>query len=484
MGLELLRSFDWIDYVVHGEAEQSFPRLLEAIESNNPFDRLPGVSARRGSQVISGFSDAQPLADMNDSPLPDYTDYFQEFERHQLGNKVRVWLPIESSRGCWWGAKHHCTFCGLNGSTMSFRKKSAPRVYEEIMTLSKRYRCLTFNAVDNIMDMSYLRDLLPNLARADIDLSFFYEVKANLSREQVRLLAAAGVNSIQPGIESFSTDLLRLMRKGVTGIQNIQFLKWCYEFGVDPLWNILYAFPGEERRHYEGYPRFLRMLFHLRPPAGVFPIIFERFSPYHSDPEKFNIQIKPSAEYHMLYPESVVDMKKLAYYFEGYWEGQAESPDDYIQPVVDAHKEWMSHWQEKKIVFHYEKGPGFLTIYDNRPWRDGADLRMRRLTLNELQSRVYLFCDENHSFSAIRKMLLADFRSPPNEVQTEKLLDQFVEQGLMLREGDRYLSLAVRKAPPRGQLSQAAKSEQRLEMALPVITQGVALEGRSLPVLD
>jgi radical SAM superfamily enzyme YgiQ (UPF0313 family) len=63
--------------------------------------------------------------------------------------------------------------------------------------------------------MRYFRELLPLLAVADLDLSSFHEVKANLTRDQIRMLSEAGVNSIQPGIESFSTDLLRLMRKGV-----------------------------------------------------------------------------------------------------------------------------------------------------------------------------------------------------------------------------------------------------------------------------
>jgi hypothetical protein len=77
MGFELLKAFDWVDYVVHGEAERSFPRLLATIFSERAFDPIPGVSARRGTEVIAGFSDALPLADMNESPEPDYSDYFR-----------------------------------------------------------------------------------------------------------------------------------------------------------------------------------------------------------------------------------------------------------------------------------------------------------------------------------------------------------------------------------------------------------------------
>ena len=46
-------------------------------------------------------------------------------------------------------------------------------------------------------------------------------------------------------------DILRLMRKGVTAIQNIQTLKWCFEHDVEASWNILYGFPGERASQYD-----------------------------------------------------------------------------------------------------------------------------------------------------------------------------------------------------------------------------------------
>src|SRR3954465_271775 len=49
-----------------------------------------------------------------------------------LNGALRPLMLIETARGCWWGAKNHCTFCGLNGETMGFRAKSADRVMTEI----------------------------------------------------------------------------------------------------------------------------------------------------------------------------------------------------------------------------------------------------------------------------------------------------------------------------------------------------------------
>ena len=92
----------------------------------------------------------------------------------------------ETSRGCWWGAKSHCTFCGLNGSTMAFRRKSPSRAIEEIAYLSARWRAPFIQFVDNILDMKYFDTVLEELAERQLPTRFFYEVKANLSRRHSR----------------------------------------------------------------------------------------------------------------------------------------------------------------------------------------------------------------------------------------------------------------------------------------------------------
>lgn len=449
MGFEVINACDWVDYVVHGEAERSFPQLLNNIYNEDFAQKIPGVSVRRGNEIVPGYSDAQLIHNLNESPMPDYSDFMKEVARANIDKRFRIQLSFESSRGCWWGAKAHCTFCGLNGANMAFRKKEAGRVYDEVLKLAGQYRCLTLNAVDNILDMGYFKQLLPRLAEADLDLTLFYEVKANMTREQVRKLAASGITQIQPGIESFDTELLRLMRKGVTAIQNIQVLKWCYEDGIDPYWNILFGFPGERPEQYKDLPRLLRLLSHLRPPSGIAPVIFERFSPYHFEKEKFKLTLTPFPLYCMLYPSSV-DYDKVAYYFEGKWEGQTMDPQEYISPSLEVYKEWQACWEEGKTVFYYEKGPGFLTLYDNRPLVKGAGPKLRRLNLNEKQARVYLFCDEKRSFSAIHQMLSEGSENPLPAEKLRIMLDQFVNHGFMFAENDSYLSLAVRKGAARG----------------------------------
>jgi len=81
--------------------------------------------------------------------------------------------------------------------------------------------------------------------------SFSYQTRPELNRDELCTLFAGGVKYIQPGIESLSDVILRLMRKGTTGLRNLQLLRWCSEIGMDVTWRILHGFPGEPVSEYE-----------------------------------------------------------------------------------------------------------------------------------------------------------------------------------------------------------------------------------------
>lgn len=445
MGVEFMHGFPWVDYIAHGEAERSFPALLDNIASGRPDDRVPGISVRQDGKVMPGDSDVVPVMNLDETPIPDYTDYVRQLDSIGLRKQVPLTLYFESSRGCWWGAKHHCTFCGLNGTTMAFRKKDASRVYSEIMELSSKYRCLSISATDNILSNEYFKDLLPRLASLNVDISLFYEVKANLRREQLKTLKRAGINSIQPGIESFNSRILQLMRKGVSGIQNIQLLKWCEEIGIDPQYNVLFGFPGEVPDDYRDLPRLFRVLSHLRPPNFVTPVVFERFSPYFFEREKFGLQIAPQLQYEFIFPPSRVRLEKIAYFFEGSWKDQIAPPADYMRPVIEAFDVWTSQRQAGNIFCYYERGPGYVRIHDNRPKMQNGPVEPRRMYLDEPYASLYLYCDEHRSLRAIHDMQKKKLGDSLSENTVRTWLDQLVSQELMFKEGDRYLSLAVRK---------------------------------------
>jgi len=100
----------------------------------------------------------------------------------------------------------------------------------------------------------YHKTLLPTLADQAESYRLHTEIKANLRRDQVELLARAGFCEIQPGIESFLTPVLKEMNKGVRGIANVSLLKLGYLAKIVVNYNILYGLPNDAPELYRALP--------------------------------------------------------------------------------------------------------------------------------------------------------------------------------------------------------------------------------------
>jgi ribosomal peptide maturation radical SAM protein 1 len=291
MGEALVRNFGaYVDVAVSGEGEHVLLEILDTVEVCGP------GAVDRG--VRSG---AQPVV-LPDMPRPDYTDYFNQLEAVPSGD-LDVSLVLEASRGCWWGERRHCTFCGLNGSSMQYRTKTFEQFTGDVLALVAQHQVLSLTMNDNIMPHDWPERLANWAGAIDGDLSFFWEVKASLDWTQVARLAAAGCRSIQPGVESLSNDALRAMRKGVTAAQNVALMVAAKSFGIDVAWSLLYGFPHEEMAWYETYLDQSRRLHHLRPPIGAVRILLERFSPNFEDPSfGFRQSARAHRSYRSIYP--------------------------------------------------------------------------------------------------------------------------------------------------------------------------------------
>jgi ribosomal peptide maturation radical SAM protein 1 len=442
MGAALHRSFDWVDAVVRGEGEHVLTELTRDVLAGGAVNPQPGLCYRvAGESVAVEQTGGRPVL-MNEVPPPNYDEYFARLERSPFRSRIsdKVVLCFESARGCWWGEKMHCTFCGLNGSSMKFRSKSAAQVIDEIYTMATKYRQVDFEAVDNIIDMRYMQEFLPqlrDLRRTGLDFTFFYETKSNLKKDQLRLMRDAGLRHIQPGIESISNSILKLMRKGVTGLQNIRLLKWAQQYGISVVWNIIYGFPGEPVSEYERMAEVLPSLTHLAPPMTT-QVMVERFSPYFQNPEAFGLTaLKPAPFYRYLYHVDEETLNELAYDFtHEYMDGRA--PYDYARPVIEFAERWIAGYAKGGSTLTYRRGPGFIIINDRR-----FNLASSDYILGETEAAVYLACDEGATPAAIAQRLRQQGQTSLSVGQIKEFLAALREARLVYEEDGRYLSLAV-----------------------------------------
>ncbi len=437
MGHEWTRSMPFIDLAVDGEADLAFGQLLAVVADGGDPLQVPGVMGRRHGELVQAES-AAPFDRLDELPVPDYGEYFARAGALGLLDatpRLNVYLPFESARGCWWGAKRHCTFCGLNGGTMAFRAKSVDRVEAEMAELVRRYHSFDLEAVDNILEPEFVDGLFPRLARAGSTYRIFYEVKADLTPSQLRTLRQGGVRKIQPGIESLNSHTLGLMRKGVRASTNVNLLRWCSHLGMEVAWNLLYGFPGEQLDDVAEQTAQLAHLWHLQPPVAFGRIWMERHSPIFTDqtafPSKWH---RPEASLAHVYPASV-NLDDAAFFFD--YALERTLPEEAYEGLTAAAGAWIDRWSPDRprptlIWWHT---PRLLQIEDARE----AD-RPGTYTFEDPLASLYLACAER-PVKAEGVVDALGLDHPVDEVR--QALEEFVDRGLMLRDGNLFLALAI-----------------------------------------
>lgn len=384
MGQTISEHFHWVDYVFSGECDDVIGPFIDKLMKGEHIDyrNLPNgfISQKHKSLTSDLGCESKPprayISDMSVVGMPIYDSYFNTLKALELEQYISPGLLAETSRGCWWGAKQHCTFCGLNGGTMTHRSKPADVAIKEFDTLSSKYNTNKFLVVDNILPVEYMKTVLPELSK-DKEYNLFYETKANLKKHHVETLSKAGIKWIQPGIEGLHDDFLKAIKKGTTAIQNIAALKWCRSYGIRVTWNLLCEAPFEQEHWYEEMLEWLPMVTHLHPPFDqMAKICYHRFSPYFNNPDQYGLTLEPTKSYQYIYPLQGKALSNIAYFFN-----QASDKTERIYTLNFTFKpqskalgqvqtlldNWSEQWQSGTIPMCYmvDKGESII-IMDTR----------------------------------------------------------------------------------------------------------------------
>ncbi|AMA55723.1 RiPP maturation radical SAM C-methyltransferase [Bradyrhizobium sp. CCGE-LA001] len=317
MGVAWLEALPEIDFVCTGEGEETLPRLLDALEQHADIASVPNLARRTPTGIVRSPESRVNLAE---SGIPDYSGFYKVaattgIDRHWLWRFHRI--PLETSRGCWWGAKQHCVFCGLNGANMEYSNQDDRGAIQLIEGVVSSYNVRRLQFVDNIMPRSYIRTVFPELHSRGLNLDIFYEVKGNMTVDEIRGLFLGGVTGIQPGIESFSARLLKIVKKGISGLQNVYLLKWARYFGIEVSWNLLWGIPGERDVDYDEQDIIIDAISHLEPPSSMPEIRVQRFSPMQMQPETFGIsKISAARTFANIFPDYKQWHDRLTYFFD------------------------------------------------------------------------------------------------------------------------------------------------------------------------
>ena len=239
---------DCVDAVVLGEADESFPRLVDRFAVAGGLVAGPGVLLRGDS---STWRDASaPPADLDALPMLDYSVYGS---LETYAGKV-----ISTSRGC----VRECVFCA-DWREMRYRRMSGRRIHAELMHQLERHPGKTdFLFGDSIVNSSI--EELEDFARraiasnAGATWSGYAIVRPDMSRPHAELLKTSGCRRLYFGIESGSQRVLRSMRKPIPPEVNARVLRDASSAGIETsaLW--MAGFPTETEETFLESLRFIR----------------------------------------------------------------------------------------------------------------------------------------------------------------------------------------------------------------------------------
>ena len=418
MGDAIRHRYGQIDAIFSGFADVSFPAYVRDLP-----EKSSQVITHAGSSIV-----------LDDVPTPTYDEYFAALQQCRLEDKLEARVPLETSRGCWWGERKHCTFCGFNANEMRFRQKSATAAYEELRALARYGHPLYI--VDNILPLDYFREVLPRAIAEGFQFPGGYcFTKSNLKRAQVELLADVGITWFQPGIESLSTNILRHIDKGVRGINNTWVLRAAEEVGVYPVWALLYGFPGESHQAYEEMAELMPSLSHLPAPTGAYRFAMTRYSPvFDGRGENGTENARPAAAYEWAFG-SHPRLADQAYTFD-FDLSDGSNPNRYAALAIERTERWIGLRRlplaPRCEVFDLL---GVDVLYDSRAHNEvgRGRPRIRRLSAAEMAWLERLESPVAHGVVAAEAAT----------AQTQEVLDRLVADKLVLAQDNRYVRLAI-----------------------------------------
>lgn len=243
------------DYIVTGEGEITFPKLVREIKNKN----IP-------KRIIKG----EPPASLDDVPWAD-RDLFKGLEEPFVPFLEPPFITMIAGRGC----IYNCSYCQPAERIMfgrHVRRRSVGSIIEELKFLREEINFKSFMFHDDCLteNPEWVEEFCEHYVAEGFDQHWVAQSRADLICKHPQLMRKmhdAGLKLVSIGFESGSDRVLKFIRKGTTRAQNIRAAEICREIGIRIWANYMLGLPTETKEEVKETYTMLRKIkpYHCSP---------------------------------------------------------------------------------------------------------------------------------------------------------------------------------------------------------------------------
>ena len=239
------------DFIIIGEAEESFENLLKSLNSDEDVKLIDGLGWRNNGKVLINEKNRW-IENLDSISFPAY--HIMELERyftldasHGLRHKDRF-CPIVTSRGC--PAK--CTFCSADKVWgRKYRTRSVDNILKEMKLLRTRYKVeeLMFEDDNVTADPRRAKELFSAMVKEK--LNFVWDTPNgvgiwSIDEPMLDLMKASGCIHLNFPIESGSQRVLNEVIQKPLNLSKVRSLiSYCKKIKLDFGMFLVIGMPGE-----------------------------------------------------------------------------------------------------------------------------------------------------------------------------------------------------------------------------------------------
>ena len=284
----ILDNHSFVDFVLSGEGEKSFPKFIDTYSNNDDYNMVSGLSYREQENIIS-----VPEEECTETPPSPYNEEFF----NNLKGRISY---IETSRGC----PYRCAFC-LSGRCSPLRFFDIEQVKTDILKLAVsgtktiKFVDRTFNAkADRANEI--LEFILSNYGtEIPLGTCFHFEIAGDILKDSTMGIlskAPKGVFQLEIGMQSFNEETLKAINRKTDTKRLIENIKKLISFGNMHIHiDLIAGLTGEDIQSFErsfniGYSLkanmlqmgFLKLLYgaDMRENKEKYPCEFNKNPPY------------------------------------------------------------------------------------------------------------------------------------------------------------------------------------------------------------